>query len=170
MVEDEKTKKDTEVPLTELYDTLLIWDGISTATKDSENKVEHKLQWEGKLVACTDSPDAMKVEAPIQGAFEKMVSSELQYEVSGMTKHTSPEGLFCAELTGGLGYDPVSEASKKHKDDMQYLYLAHLCWKGNVNNTSQNAPPLPTWMISITMPSLPNQCMTNSLSNRRRFH
>eukprot|EP00957_Ditylum_brightwellii_P191477 14577782-Ditylum_brightwellii.AAC.1 len=106
MVEDEKTKKDTEVPLAELYDTLLIWDGISTATKDSENEEEHKLQWEGTLVARKDSPDAMKVEAPIRGAFDEFVSSELRFEVSGMTKRTSPEGPFCAELTGGLGYDP----------------------------------------------------------------
>mmetsp|Transcript_7596 Transcript_7596/g.10333 ORF Transcript_7596/g.10333 Transcript_7596/m.10333 type:complete len:260 (-) Transcript_7596:190-969(-) len=141
---DDTAKESDKPSLASIRETVVIWDGILSARKESGDAEEHKLRWEGTVVACRDSPDATKVDAPKRGAFEKDVSSELRFDVSGSAKPASGQGeeeCFRAELTDGPGYDVndvVGKKDAKHKDDAHKLLLAHLCWRGNVRDQSDN--------------------------------
>ena len=78
-------------------ETLFVWDGILSddedETKEGDDGSNIGLKWEGTWVGC-ESADAVAVEAPKRGAFERDVTSAYSFTASCTASQKDPANNF----------------------------------------------------------------------------
>mmetsp|Transcript_8622 Transcript_8622/g.14649 ORF Transcript_8622/g.14649 Transcript_8622/m.14649 type:complete len:222 (-) Transcript_8622:195-860(-) len=122
-------------------ETLFVWDGILSddedETKEGDDGSNIGLKWEGTWVGC-ESADAVAVETPKRGAFERDVTSAYSFTASCTASQKDPANNFYRLSMSG-SYD-LGEGNdkKKHTDDVHDMYLSLLRWTGNLRDQADN--------------------------------
>jgi hypothetical protein len=116
-------------------ETLFVWDGI--LSDEDEGGDGSNLKWEGTWVGC-QSADAVAVETPKRGAFDRDVLSAYSFAVSGTASRKDPSNNFYRVSMIG-SYDLGDDDEKKqHFDDVHDMYLSLLRWTGNLVDQADN--------------------------------
>jgi len=125
-------------------ETLFVWDGILSEDEDVTKEGEGDdgsnnvgLKWEGTWVGC-ESADAVAVEPPKRGAFNRDVSSAHSFATSGVVSQKDPaNNFFHVSMSGSYDLGEGSD-KKKYSDDVHDMYLSLLRWTGNLREQADN--------------------------------
>jgi len=121
-------------------ETLFVWDGILSLDEDEKKEGEGDdaiLKWEGTWIGC-ESADAVAVETPKRGAFERDVASSYSFAVSGTpAPREKDQNFYRVSMVGSYDLGEGSE-KKKHTDDVHDMYLSLLRWTGNLRDQADN--------------------------------
>lgn len=117
-------------------ETLFVWDGI-LSDEDAAKEGDIGLKWEGTWIGC-ESADAVAVETPKRGAFERDVASACSFEASGTASQKDPATNFY-RVSMSSSYELGEGKDKKnHSDDVHDVYLSLLRWTGNLRDQAEN--------------------------------
>lgn len=117
-------------------DSVIVWDGIMSATPAVGSSGHFTVTWEGTVFVNLAAPDPAQVEEPVRRGAVYSCSSDKSFSVTGVARPADGTGdgdLFKTYIVdfahGGQGWE-LETGGKKHKDS-KHDVLTSLQWRGS---------------------------------------